>query len=119
LIAGVNNGLYHYSGGKLEFISVPPISLGIDFNEKEIKEHKLTVKKGDSLFLFTDGLADQFGMENGKKVKYNIKRLEKTFTGLATSPDLKSAEAQLEKTMNSWKGELDQLDDVCVVGVRL
>lgn len=119
VISGVNNGLYYHNGSKLEYIAVPPISLGIDFNEKEIKEHKLSVKKGDSLYMFTDGFADQFGMDKGKKMKYNVKRMEKTFGEIAGSNNFKSAESSLEKTLNNWKGELDQLDDVCIVGVRI
>lgn len=81
------------------------------FTSKEIK-----LEPGDQLYIFTDGFADQFGGENGKKYKAkNLKRL------LLDHAD-KTMEQQLSvisETFEEWRGSLEQLDDVCVIGVRI
>lgn len=89
---------------------------------KSYVEHKnftlnsVQVAKGDKVFVFSDGFADQFGGEKGKKYKYKpfkillLKNVNKSMT-------------ELNKTLNSefidWKGELEQIDDVCIMGVEV
>jgi serine phosphatase RsbU (regulator of sigma subunit) len=72
--------------------------------------------KGDTLYVFTDGFADQFGGPNGKKYKY--KQLK---DDLLSIQHLSMAEQELFllNKFNSWKGNLEQVDDVCVIGVRV
>ena len=68
------------------------------------------------LYLFTDGYADQFGGPAGKKFKY------KPFMEMIAQNSTKPVEEQkniLDKTFNDWKGNLEQTDDVCVVGIRI
>ncbi len=81
------------------------------FSQKEI-----TAKKGDTVYLFTDGYADQFGGLKGKK--FMSKQLKKQLTAIYTLP-LKQQGAVLEKTFQEWKGNLEQVDDVTVVGIRI
>jgi len=72
--------------------------------------------KGDSIYIFSDGYVDQFGGEKGKKYK------SANFKKLLLSINDESMEQQKEminKTFESWKGDLEQLDDVCVIGVRI
>lgn len=79
--------------------------------------------KGDRLFLFTDGYADQFGGENlpagregGKKYKY--KKLKMKL--LATSPSsMREQNELLLDEFRFWKGSLEQIDDVCIMGVEV
>ncbi|HXB11193.1 MAG TPA: SpoIIE family protein phosphatase, partial [Bacteroidia bacterium] len=73
------------------------------------------LKKGDLIYLFTDGYADQFGGEKGKKFKY--KQLSEK---LKTIGDKSMAEQkqELEKVFQGWKGSLNQVDDVLVIGIR-
>ena len=79
-----------------------------------LKEYQL--QKDDMLFLFTDGFADQFGGPRGKKFMYS--RLEKLLiTSAAMEPE---AQKQfLLKDLEDWKGSLDQVDDVCLIGIRI
>jgi serine phosphatase RsbU (regulator of sigma subunit) len=72
--------------------------------------------KGDMLYLFTDGYADQFGGEKGKKFKH--RKLLELFQKMNNEPVERQHEI-LENRFNSWKGELEQLDDVCVIGIKL
>jgi len=74
------------------------------------------IQKGDLIYIFTDGYADQFGGSKGKKMKY------KPFKNLLLENADKSMEEQydiLSAHFDSWKGDLEQLDDVCVIGVRI
>ena len=77
---------------------------------------KIEVHPGDTVYLSSDGFYDQFGGEKGKKFKY------KNFLSLlseVSSSALSDQDTRLRQEFNSWKGQIDQLDDVCVVGVKL
>lgn len=78
--------------------------------------HELTLEEGDSVYIFSDGYADQFGGTTGKKMK------TANFKKLLLSLQEHSMEKQgtlLQEAFVEWRGELDQLDDVCVIGVRV
>ena len=78
--------------------------------------HEVTLEKGDSFYTFSDGYADQFGGPKGKKFK------SKTFKELLLSIQDKSLKDQcsfLDEAFVIWQGDLEQLDDVCVIGVRV
>lgn len=78
--------------------------------------HSLPVQKGDTFYIFTDGFADQFGGPKGKKFKY--RQLKELLLSIQhhTMPE---QERLLRETFNNWKGELEQVDDVLVIGVRV
>ena len=78
--------------------------------------HTFSLKKGDTLYLFTDGYADQFGGEKGKKFKY--KPLKEMLLKNSKNSPLQQKE-KLENTLEYWKGNLEQVDDVCIIGIRL
>ena len=80
--------------------------------------HKIQLNKGDQLYLFSDGFADQFGgpTTGGKKFKYKpFKQL------LIDNCQLSMTEQKeiLEKTFAEWKGNNEQVDDVTVVGIKI
>ncbi len=78
------------------------------------KEYQL--KKGDMIYIFSDGFADQFGGPKGKKLKY------KPFKNILIENADKSMEEQeneLNTFFEKWKGNLEQIDDVCIIGVRI
>ncbi len=78
--------------------------------------HEIQLQKGDILYLFSDGYADQFGGENEKKFKY------KPFKQLLLKNAGKPMEVQKEILNNiyeAWKGDLDQIDDVVVLGIKI
>ncbi|MFI5203590.1 MAG: hypothetical protein ACHQF2_03750, partial [Flavobacteriales bacterium] len=65
---------------------------------------------------YTDGFADQFGGPKGKKFKYsNLKKvlIENNHAGLS------SMNSKLNSVFENWKGTLEQIDDVCVIGIRI
>lgn len=83
---------------------------------KDFTNHEFTLNKGDSVYLFTDGYADQFGGPKGKKFKYL--QLQQMLLANQNETLTKQKEI-LDKTFDNWKGLLEQVDDVCLIGIRL
>jgi serine phosphatase RsbU (regulator of sigma subunit) len=116
LYSGANNPLYMIKNG--EFVETKadkmPVSVYIEMKPFENKTFK--TNKGDIIYLFSDGYADQFGGQNGKKLKYKaFKEL------LIQNSHLEMTEQKnlLDSFFNEWKGENPQIDDVLVMGIRL
>src|SRR5690606_21562277 len=65
--SGANNPLYYVSNNELKEIKANKQPIGFSDIVEPFKNHQVPVKKGDSIYLFTDGYADQFGGEKGKK----------------------------------------------------
>jgi len=82
-----------------------------DFNSQSIE-----LKKGDIIYTFTDGYADQFGGEKGKKFKYS--KLKELLLSI-NHKTMSEQKEILNETFETWKGNLEQIDDVCVIGVRV
>ena len=76
----------------------------------------IDLKKGDIIYTFTDGYADQFGGEKGKKFKY--KQLQEILLAHSTL-SMDDQKTLLDKTFEKWRGNLEQIDDVLVIGVRI
>jgi serine phosphatase RsbU (regulator of sigma subunit) len=74
------------------------------------------LQKNDLVFIITDGMHDQFGGPNGKKfMKKQLKEL--LLSNAALSMD--EQKEKLSLALNNWKGNLEQVDDICVIGVRV
>jgi serine phosphatase RsbU (regulator of sigma subunit) len=76
----------------------------------------IPLQKGDLVYTFTDGYADQFGGGKGKKFKY--KQLQEILLKISGLP-LKEQHAVLDQTIEDWKGALDQVDDILLIGIRV
>ena len=83
---------------------------------KVFQDNNIDVQKGDCIYILTDGYSDQFGGENGKKFKF--KKLQKLILSIS---HMSMAEQHdlLEEAFISWRGKHEQVDDVCVIGVRV
>lgn len=116
--AGAFNPLIHFRDGKMEVLKSDRLPIGGVQHDKSrrFREQKITIQPGDRLYMFTDGFADQFGGNRGKK--YMIKRFYETLRDMQARP-LKEHQDILEKSFNDWKGPRDQIDDVTIVGVEL
>ena len=85
-------------------------------NPEPYTTHTFELEKGDVIYIFTDGYVDQFGGERGKKFK------TKVFRELLLEIHKKTMSEQkklIEKAFEKWKGNLEQVDDVCVIGVKI
>ena len=74
------------------------------------------LQKGDVVYTFTDGYADQFGGEKGKKFKY--KQLQEILLDVCNKP-MDEQHSVLDKTIENWRGTLDQVDDILMIGIRI
>jgi serine phosphatase RsbU (regulator of sigma subunit) len=116
LFAGANNPIYLIRNKELTEIKGQKQPIGKHENRVPFKNESILLRENDSLYLFTDGYPDQFGGPKGKKFKY------KPFKQLLISNYDKSLSEQnelLKATLQHWKGNLEQVDDICIVGLKL
>ncbi len=78
--------------------------------------YTLNYKKGDSLYLYTDGYADQFGGPEAKKFK--SRQLNELLLNISSKPVAVQSEI-LNNRFYEWKGELEQIDDICIIGIKI
>ncbi|MDQ3046815.1 MAG: tetratricopeptide repeat protein [Bacteroidota bacterium] len=116
--AGANNSMYLLRGKSLtEFKGNKfPIGFAGTNNIMQFSQQKMQLKKDDLLYMFTDGYPDQFGGPQGKKLKY--KPLEEMLIANAEKP-MDEQRKILIDAHEKWKGELEQVDDICIAGIRI
>jgi serine phosphatase RsbU (regulator of sigma subunit) len=114
--AGANNPLWLIRNHEIIEIAADKQPVGKFDYRKPFKNHTLDIQSGDIIYLFTDGYSDQFGGPFGKKFKY--KPLKKLLLSLADEEMIIQKQV-LEDTFQNWKDNLEQVDDVCIIGVRI
>ena len=118
LFAGANNPIYHITNGELHQIKGDKFPVGAFIEDKiqKFTTKRFTVEKGDSIFLFSDGFADQFGGPKGKKYKYAQfqEKLKATYT-----LSLTQQHEIMRKEFLDWKGAHEQVDDVLLIGIKI
>ncbi len=83
---------------------------------KPFKQNSIDLKPNDVIYTFTDGYADQFGGPKGKKFKY--KQLKELLVSIQHL-DLVAQEDIVKEQFTNWKGNLEQVDDVCLIGIKI
>lgn len=111
--AGANNPLWIIRNNEIIETKGDKQPIGKYMNKKPFTNHTVNLQKGDTIYLLTDGFPDQFGGEKGKKYKY--KPLKEKLLSINSFP-LTEQKELLYKEFLEWKGELEQIDDVCIVG---
>ncbi len=114
--AGANNSLWFIQNNIVNEIKANKQPVGLSNNSSSFTTHNLKLNKGDLLYFITDGFSDQFGGEKGKK--FMSKNLRIVLSNNAHLPMHQQKEL-LEKTFASWKGNMEQVDDVTIIGVRV
>ena len=114
--AGAHNPLWIIRNGELTETKANKQPIGKFDNPTPYTTQNIELQPGDSFYIFSDGFADQFGGEKGKKLKTaNFKKLL-----LSIQKESMTKQKQLiNDAFEKWKGDLEQLDDVCVIGVRI
>jgi serine phosphatase RsbU (regulator of sigma subunit) len=105
--------------GEAEIIEQKPDKMPVGKHDKDQEPftlHTYNLQKGDVIYTLTDGMPDQFGGHKGKK--YMIANLKQLFLNIASLP-MKEQHTRIAQEFNSWKGQLEQVDDVCVVGIKV
>jgi len=114
--SGAYNSLLYIQNGEMHEVPADKQPIGKIDNPRPFTTHILNLQKGDILYLFTDGYADQFGGPKGKKFKY--KQMEELLLRNA-SKSMDEQKNILEFALNEWKGSLEQVDDVLVIGIKV
>ena len=114
--SGANNPLWYIQDNELKEIKADKQPIGKTEYPKPFTTHEIEYKVNTTFYLFTDGFADQFGGPKGKKFKH------KQFSDLLVKNNNLSQSQQAEiinKAFSDWKGDLEQVDDVCVIGIKI
>lgn len=114
--AGVYNPLYIVNEHGLRELKPDKKPIGSFLEGFHYNNQQLELCKGDMIYLFSDGYADQFGGPRGKKFKYA------SFREILLSIALQKPSVQKELLLKShleWKGDLEQVDDICVLGIKI
>jgi len=115
--AGAHRSLLVIRNNEINEYKPSKFSIGGHSTEGKFFElHQIKVFPGDLIYLLTDGYADQFGGEKGKKFKFkNLKELILK----VSSQSMSEQKDNIDKAFETWKGNLEQVDDVCIIGVKI
>jgi serine phosphatase RsbU (regulator of sigma subunit)/Tfp pilus assembly protein PilF len=115
--SGAHRPLIHVRNNEITELKPTKASIGGYLGDKKtFSNNNIKLEKGDCIYLFTDGFADQFGGDKGKKYKY--KQLLNLIKTICNKSMVEQA-AILKQTFEQWRGNLEQVDDICVIGVRV
>ncbi|GAB4140420.1 MAG: hypothetical protein Fur0041_15580 [Bacteroidia bacterium] len=114
--SGANNPLYVLRDQQITEYKPNKQPIGYYMNMSPFTNHSIRLEKGDMLYFFTDGIADQFGGPNGKKFKYSR---FKEILSACRSQKMEDQREVLNRAIEEWKGSYEQTDDICVIGVRV
>ncbi len=116
-MAGANNSLYLFRNGNLSEYKADKIPIGYaEGRTRNFTNYRIQLEKGDTVYLFSDGYADQFGGPKGKKFMVGQFR---TFLAQIHTLPLADQARTLDATIEQWRGNLEQVDDILVIGFRV
>lgn len=115
--SGAKRPLYLFKKNELLEIkgTKAPIGSFVHGYDKNFSEHKIQVSKDDTLYIFSDGMQDQFGGIDGKK--FMIKRFRDLLVSIQNLT-MREQGKRIEKEMSSWQADFEQTDDMLLIGIR-
>ena len=120
--SGAYRPLWVYGGDGVTVLKPDKMPIGVYVgDQKDFSEQTLQVKPGDSLYMFSDGITDQFGYLDDTKTTYkhfSVKRLLKTVGEIAAKPFPEQRQI-LESTFDAWQNGYQQLDDIIFLAVKV
>jgi serine phosphatase RsbU (regulator of sigma subunit)/tetratricopeptide (TPR) repeat protein len=115
--SGAHNSLIHVSGEELKTYRGDHQPVGLLLGDKKpFTKHKVKLKKDDMLYIYSDGYQDQFGGKKGKK--YMAAKFKQQLSKLSKETEDQQL-VMLGQEFSSWINDYEQIDDVCVMGVRI
>lgn len=116
--SGAFNPLYLIRNGTISQYKADkfPVGLRADEEIKNFTNNVIQLQKGDTFYIFSDGYADQFGGPKGKK--YMAGNFRELLLKTSKEP-IERQKDMLDHTIESWRGELEQVDDILVIGVQI
>ncbi|HTF06316.1 MAG TPA: tetratricopeptide repeat protein [Bacteroidia bacterium] len=119
VFAGANRPLWILRSGSSEMEELKPTKVAIGGHtpdEQVFDEQSVNLAHGDVIYLFSDGFADQFGGDKGKKL--TTKKFRELLLGIHHKP-MHEQKNELERFINQWRGPVEQIDDLLVIGIRV
>lgn len=113
--AAANNEPILIRNGELTELEKDKMPVGKGERANSFNLFTFNFAPNDCLYLYTDGYADQFGGPKGKKFKY--KQLNELLIR-TNHLSVEEQKTELNKTINVWKGDLEQVDDLCIMGIK-
>jgi len=113
--AGAQNPLYHFSKKELVEIKADKMPVAIHERMDDFTNHEIQLAKGDTIYIFSDGFVDQFG--GPKQKKFLSKNFKAILQEMQDLPMIEQGK-KLDAIFEDWRKELEQVDDVTVIGVR-
>ncbi len=115
--AGAYNPLYLIRNDELIQIKADRMPIGFYFKEGiEFQSNEVELEKDDNLYIFSDGFADQFGGETGRK--FMAKKFKELLVDINQKP-MSEQHDILDTTVDNWRGDIEQIDDILVIGLRI
>ena len=115
--AGANRPLWIFREGKLlEYKPTKSAIGGFTTTDQQFITHEIALQKNDSIYIFSDGYADQFGGGKGKKLM--TKNFKELLLSIQDMPILEQ-EKYLDEKFKSWQGDFEQVDDILVIGIKI
>ncbi|MFI5149249.1 MAG: tetratricopeptide repeat protein [Bacteroidia bacterium] len=114
--SGANNPLWYMEGEVMHEIKPDKQAIGKTENPAPFTTHTVDCNTETHFYLLTDGYSDQFGGEKGKKFKY--KQLQAKLKSIYSKSPA-DQESELAGTLDQWKGNLEQVDDITIIGIRV
>jgi len=114
--AAANNPVYLIRNNELMVLPAQKMPVGYSDNMEPFEAKSMPIATSDAIYTITDGYADQFGGPKGKKFKY--KQLKELLLSINENT-MKNQFAILNQSFENWKGDLEQVDDVCVIGLKI
>lgn len=120
--AGARRPLYYFNMIENEFkfaeIKADKYPIGGNYNEHVLNftDHFISIQKGDTFYMFTDGYVDQFDRNNEKK--FSSKKFKETLAQIQNL-SMEEQHSELEIVLEDWKGDCEQVDDILAIGIRI
>lgn len=114
-VSGANNNAYIVRNNEMIEFKADRQPIGRFESPRPFSVQQFKLQENDMLYLFTDGIADQFGGPGGKKFKY--KKLKELLLVISNDP-MEAQKNKINSVITSWMGKLEQVDDMCLLGIR-
>ncbi|MDG1331373.1 MAG: SpoIIE family protein phosphatase [Crocinitomicaceae bacterium] len=114
--AGANSSIIVKTVDGIQVLGGDRQPIGKYFNESSFQNFQMSLKNEDIIFLSSDGYLDQFGGPEGKKMKISPFL---TFLRSIEDQSIASFESEIISHFENWKGEEEQVDDVCILGFQI
>jgi serine phosphatase RsbU (regulator of sigma subunit) len=114
--ASANNSLVEVSDGLLHTHTTDKMPVGKGERDDRFTSQTTDMPRGKTIYLYTDGFADQFGGPKGKKFKY--KQLNELLVAIS-GMDMQAQKQKLEDAFQNWREGFEQVDDVCIIGLKV